>query len=444
MDRPLKVWVNDQPAGLLMRGKPGTSDTVFNYFPGTRPAHSLSLTMLTRPQSFEFEHGTPPVFQMSLPEGKQRERIEGILAKTLNRGLLTDFDLLSIVGHNLVGRIRVTGVDDERPRTQPCSENLEDILRSDHRALFDELLKQYVQNTGVSGVHPKFLADFRAPMHYNSQAAVGTEHYIVKSFGDDTPEMAWNEHQCQQAAAKAGIDVCQSYLSDTRRCLVVERFDFMDDGQYLGFEDFCVLRQQSPIAKYQGGYEDFAHTISSVLGPKHSQPGREEFFRRLVFSNIIRNGDFHAKNIGVMYKDPSDRANVKLAPAYDLVTTTLYRAHDKPALATRQSSDWLSRDELETFGIHNILISRHQARRLINEVAHGVAEQLESMKAEHVTTDVATGVVAALCDHWKEGLAHAAQHKLTVKTADRRVSDKAVQGAPANVSAGMGPGMGPG
>ena len=52
------------------------------------------------------------------------------------------------------------------------------------------------------------------------------------------------------------------------------------------------------------------------------------FFRYLVLSVLVRNGDAHLKNFGMLYSDPTtdDR---RLAPLYDVVTTSVY-SHVNP------------------------------------------------------------------------------------------------------------------
>ena len=57
---------------------------------------------------------------------------------------------------------------------------------------------------------------------------------------------------------------------------------------------------------------------------------REQSFGSLVLSVMVRNGDAHLKNFGVLYASPGD--TVALAPVYDVATTTAYIRKDAPAL----------------------------------------------------------------------------------------------------------------
>jgi serine/threonine-protein kinase HipA len=46
------------------------------------------------------------------------------------------------------------------------------------------------------------------------------------------------------------------------------------------------------------------------------------FFEQVALSVMVRNGDGHLKNFGVLYSNAKD---VRLSPVYDVVTTTIYR-----------------------------------------------------------------------------------------------------------------------
>lgn len=56
-----------------------------------------------------------------------------------------------------------------------------------------------------------------------------------------------------------------------------------------------------------------------MLGLSHELA---RFYEQLVFSIMLRNGDAHLKNFGVLYTHPGD---ARLAPMFDVVTTAIYR-----------------------------------------------------------------------------------------------------------------------
>jgi len=68
----------------------------------------------------------------------------------------------------------------------------------------------------------------------------------------------------------------------------------------------------------------------------------------IVINFLLKNGDAHLKNFGLIYDDIS---NIKLAPAYDVVTTTVYIKNDIPALHLLGSKKWCKEKQLLRFGI---------------------------------------------------------------------------------------------
>jgi len=77
----------------------------------------------------------------------------------------------------------------------------------------------------------------------------------------------------------------------------------------------------------------------------------EAFFRLIVVSCVIRNGDAHLKNFGILYGDPSTATHdARLSPAYDLICSTVYLPRDVLALSLFGSRAWPDGRALERFG----------------------------------------------------------------------------------------------
>jgi serine/threonine-protein kinase HipA len=62
----------------------------------------------------------------------------------------------------------------------------------------------------------------------------------------------------------------------------------------------------------------------------------------------LRNGDAHLKNFGIVYDDVQSQA--RLAPVYDLVTTSVYLPKDSMALTLNGSTRWPSAKDLQRLG----------------------------------------------------------------------------------------------
>src|SRR5690606_31012532 len=149
-------------------------------------------------------------------------------------------------------------------------------------------------------------------------------------------------------------------LSADGRMLLVERFDLKTDGSYLAFEDGCALAGRLSRDKYEGSYEQLAATLTSVLrGPNGTQAELARFFRSLVLSVAVRNGDAHRKNFGVLYDRATDL--VWLAPTFDVITTTAYLPEDTLALTLDGTKRWPDRKRLQRFGVQRCQLTSKAA-----------------------------------------------------------------------------------
>jgi serine/threonine-protein kinase HipA len=99
---------------------------------------------------------------------------------------------------------------------------------------------------------------------------------------------------------------------------------------------------------------------------------REQFFATLVLSVLLRNGDAHLKNFGVLYVSPGD--TVALAPVYDVVTTTAYIREDVPALSLAGTKKWWSRKVLERFAVAHLSLPVAAIADVFNRIAEAVTE----------------------------------------------------------------------
>lgn len=149
-------------------------------------------------------------------------------------------------------------------------------------------------------------------------------------------------------AKACGLPVPDFYLSDNGRLFVLARFDRDDSGNWLGFEDACVLQGLLPEDKYSGSYEKLAKTMRAYLSPEYRVRDLRWLFLSVAVSWAVRNGDAHLKNFGLLYESPF--AHRWLAPVYDIVSTTPYLSGDVPALTLQGRKVWWPVDYLVQFG----------------------------------------------------------------------------------------------
>lgn len=315
--KDLTVKVNQLPVGGLSKTD---NEFVFTYSSRIEK-NFISLTMPVRAKSYVSAH-LLPIFEMHLPEGYLLSVIKKHFSKLVDTD---DFGLLCLLADNVSGRLSYA---DQSSLNSPLT--LDELLHSQNENFFADLVERFALSSPVSGVQPKVLAALQ------DKATLQFSHYIVKSWGEDYPQLALNEWLCMKTLQQAGLVVPEFYLSDDERFFVVKRFDITEDG-YLGFEDFCVLQAKLRDEKYKGSYEQLAKSIATFVSPKYRNKALMDYFKAMVLNQWLQNGDAHLKNFGVLYQSVEE---INLAPIYDVVSTTAYIPKDIQALTLLGSKRW--------------------------------------------------------------------------------------------------------
>ena len=403
----IKVWTDAAEAGLLDRH--GDRGSTFAYLPGAEEARAVSVTMPVRLPSWTVPFGLPPIFEMNLPEGFLRERLRLAFAKAT--GTFDELDLLSVVGRSQLGRIRYTG-DREQLHEEVPFQSVDEILnRRRDGDLFRYLLEKFASSSGISGVQPKILvrdeaafAEMQHTARRLSQSYRGATHIVKLWEPHDYPQLAANEFFCLTAARRCGLDVPPFRLADDGGALVIDRFDLRMDGAYRGFEDFCVLNARRTDEKYRGSYET---SIMKRFGQFANSPrvneDLEKLFTLIALNCALRNGDAHLKNFAIVYDDVLGEA--RLAPVYDLVTTSVYLEKDSLALTFNGTTQWPSARELRKFGETRAggpPAKIHQVLERIDTALHETAPEVRAYTKDHPEF---AGIGDRMLQHWESGSA---------------------------------------
>lgn len=401
----LKVWADKALSGRLDRAAADSAGCVFAYDPGAGPREAVSLTMPLKLGGYEYPDGLHPVFQMNLPEGRLREVLERRFRKLMPG--FQDLSLLQIVGPAQIGRLRYGEPGNLAEGGQATQSVAEILAYEGSEDLFADLVERFAASSGISGVQPKVLVrDERAWSlsgdGRRSLTVRGATHIIKTWDKDEFPELAANEFYCLQVAARAGLAVPGHALSENGRFLVVERFDLDVDGQYLGFEDTCVLQGLPVKAKYDGSYEGLAKTLACFVTPTARVQTLEFLFRLLAVCCAVCNGDAHLKNFGVVYAAPG--MPVTCAPAYDIVTTQVYLPGDVMALMLDGRKSWPSTKVLTRFAQGHCALDPTRAREILCEVADAVADIGAGMLAEAKQREGFAPVAREMRRIWDQGV----------------------------------------
>ncbi|HEY4355910.1 MAG TPA: type II toxin-antitoxin system HipA family toxin [Acidobacteriaceae bacterium] len=378
----IKVWSDSLEAGMLDRfGERGSS---FVYSTDAPEPRAVSITMPVRLPSWDSRFGLHPIFEMNLPEGVLRERLRLAFAKAT--GTFDDFDLLGVVGRSQIGRIRYTGQREQLQEDVPF-QSVDEILEQRRGGdIFRYLIDKFATFSGISGVQPKILVrdeGASATLSHSgrrfSESYRGATHIVKFWEQNEYPQLAANEYFCLKAADACGLDVPRYRLADDALALVVERFDLRADGTYRGFEDFCVLNARRTDEKYRGSYEtSIMKRFTQFANSPHVGEDLERLFTLIVLNCALRNGDAHLKNFGVVYDDVQGEA--RLAPVYDLVTTSVYLPKDSMALTLNGSTRWPSPKELKRFGEVRIGASPARVQAALERIADAMADTAKSIR----------------------------------------------------------------
>ncbi len=329
----LHANVSEGQSGVLEKSHRFT----FAYEHQATADRQLSLSMPVRLPSYS-RGAIHPVFEQNIPEGFVRERITERLQKHFRVDEMLFLALQKDFG---IGRIGFSS--EQFPGQETPQENLAEILQwQGKQSLFDELVHKYLLQTAISGVQPKVLIrDQRATFH--------TPDLIVKSGQDAYLGLAVNEFICMSAARKCGLKVPEFYLSDNQQLFVLRRFDITPAGKRIGLEDFSVLLGESTKDKYSGSYESLAKVIAMYSASPRADI--DTFFHILVLSTLVGNGDAHKKNFSLLYDDIQAPETIRLAPAYDIISTLPYFEQDTPALKMNgNKKEFPTRKGLHRFG----------------------------------------------------------------------------------------------
>lgn len=262
----------------------------------------------------------PPWFSNLLPEGRLRDWI----AKARHTSIEREIELLLQVGHDLPGAIKVMSASPDASMEPNASSSPDDINADTmHSALW---------SFSLAGVALKF--SMLAKGDRLTIPAFGEDgDWIVKLPDKNHPDVPLNEHAMMVLARCAGIDTPDIKLvhrhdisgvpdelwpANEEWAYAVKRFDRAPDRKRIHIEDFAQVRGFYSEDKYRGSFE----TIAALAYRGHDIDSLREAVRRLAFNVLIGNGDAHLKNWSLIYRNTRTPS---LSPAYDLVSTFLYR-----------------------------------------------------------------------------------------------------------------------
>ena len=326
------------PVGRI-RGKDST-DACFAYSdawlcdPAAAPV-SLSLPLQEAPFT---PAQTKAYFDGLLPEGFTRHTVSQWMH-------VDDGDYLSILhglGRECLGALCITE-EGEEPQT-----SYEKITREQVRELAAEgasksaeiVTSTHLSLTGASGKVGLYLDKASGDWYLPRGTAPST--HIVKQSHVRLDAIVTNERLSLLTAKRCGIPVSRSFIVNTGSgaehevLFAAERYDRVfpaSPKQVSGLpcplrlhqEDFAQALGIPAAMKYEKEPRGYLREMFALLRSASGDPITDQLrlWDLLVFNWLLGNTDAHMKNFSLLYSP--DLRRVRLAPAYDLVSTTAYR-----------------------------------------------------------------------------------------------------------------------
>lgn len=369
--RQSEVRFKGQRAGRIDERPDGS--TLFTYEPGWTIAIGCPLPTVANVHPWRW--GLHPFFQHLTAEGWLRER--QARADYLDRE--DDLGLLLSYGRDCIGAVSLHPVSGDLP--VPSTQGLEPVARAAIASL-----------RTLSGVQKKTLVISDGERYWPA-GADGPAPFIAKFNSDGLPQLVRNEALTLTLARilLGPREVAESTHADVEglgHALIVTRFDRTESGAKLRLEDLCqvLVRRRGPgdEHKYESSYEEAGQAITAHSA--RPDIDRLRFFKSVVANVLLGNCDAHLKNFSLLERPEG----LRLAPAYDLVNTVLFRsAGYSTRLALRIDGDYRQHDAVDrplllAFG-RNLGLSEQAVLQGLKDLRRGARRAIETLRERAAT-----------------------------------------------------------
>lgn len=197
-------------------------------------------------------------------------------------------------------------------------------------------------------------------------------HYILKPASSHYAELPENEAITMSLAGLIKLDVPIHgllYCKDDSMTYFIKRFDRSGHNKKIPTEDFAQLTGVNRDTKYNSSMEQVIKVITTFCTfPKIEYV---KLFKLTLFNFLIGNEDMHLKNFSLITQDNI----VALAPAYDLLNSTIVQPHAREELAlplNGKKRNLTKRDFLDYFAKERLELNQ----KIIDEVLQTIGEAI--------------------------------------------------------------------
>ena len=321
-----------------------STDAVFKYdhnYLATDYAVPISISLPFQDVAFT-PLQTKMFFEGLLPEGFTRRTVAEWLRVDENDYI----SILHALGNECLGAIQIVDETDKE------SNLYEPLLLEEIKSLANEgssksaeiIVATHLSLAGASGKVGLYWDSNQNKWYLPKGKAPST--HIVKQSHIRLNHLVANEQLSLMTAKMVGLNVANSFIvdagtkHDTDVLLASERYDRTFVGSKktvsgmlcplrLHQEDFSQALGISSSSKYERKGEDYLRRMFALLRAYSANPLEDtaELWRRMIFNVLIGNCDGHIKNNALLYS--SNLKSIRLAPAYDIVSTVIYKPFNR-------------------------------------------------------------------------------------------------------------------
>ncbi len=286
---------------------------------------------------------TKNYFEGLLPEGFTRRCV----AKWIHSDAEDYISILKELGKECLGAVKIASNDD--PDVLPDyklldKSQVEKLAREGASEAVDIVTKSHLSLTGASGKVGLYL-DKENNAWYRPIGSAPSTH-ILKQSHVRLERIVTNEQLCLLTAKKLGIEVPESFIirseeNDADTLLfATERYDrkISDNARRINDlilpyrlhqEDFAQALGVPAADKYEKNNAHYLKRAFDLLLKYSANPLTDQLklWDICIFNYLVGNTDNHIKNLSLLYS--TDMKKIRLAPAYDIVSTVIYEGSTK-------------------------------------------------------------------------------------------------------------------
>lgn len=298
----------------------------------------VSTSLLVRAEPYRRDE-LLPFFEGFLPEEAARLR----LARRLRLDANDVFGFLREIGRDCAGALSLLPED-----ADPSSTDQDDVVWLDESALAEKIRELGERPLAVepgqgirislAGAQDKMAVVIEGERIGLPRGLFPSTHILKPASSEQDrgrprfPALVANEAFCLAFAGLVGIGVPTISVRTVagEKALLIERYDRVKiDGRVsrLHQEDFCQALGVRTLQKYEADGRPGVDRYLQLVRDWSSDAANDvdQLIDRIGFNYLVGNADAHAKNFSLLYS----LDGIRLAPAYDILSTHLYGALSK-------------------------------------------------------------------------------------------------------------------